>query len=779
MRPAEVYDRVRQTLTARVDLVRARAGFSFEPRLGSSGPNPGRFFFDSQSIPFLCDLLKQRLPQQVEQIMVQAERICRHHFDLLGYEELDYGTEIDWHCDRVHRKRAPLDAWFRVQYLDFEVVGDSKVTWELNRHQHLVTLAKAYRLSGNEKFLAELLAQWNHWQLSNPYPFGINWTSSLEVAFRSLSWLWTYFLLADSPALPPDFRANWLRAMAIDGRHIEQHLSTHFSPNTHLLGEAVALFFIGTLCPEIPASARWKRRGWQILLQEAGRQVLSDGLHFEQSLYYHVYALDFFLHARILAEVNGATVPRGFDQTIERMLNALSVLGSAAPPPRLGDDDGGRVFDGRRNRAEHMLDALATGVALFARPDFKAVAGGLREETLWLLGATGVAKFDAVGASPPAMWPPASLAINGLFVLSTPGMKQQLVFDAAEQGALTAGHGHADALSVTLAADGRALLIDPGTYEYVAQQRNLFRSTAAHNTLQVDEEDQARPRGPFGWERLPGVRTERRICGKTFDLVAASHDGYSRLRSPTVHQRWIFSAHSGFYLVRDLVLGGGEHQLALSWHLAAGLSPQPDGTFAGNDGPGLGLLAAGMAGWSREVVEDWWSPAYGTKVRAYTLRLRRVIQLPTEFATLLLPCKVTETPGTLASLDSSGPGRIGAYRYATAEAEHLFCFARQPGAWQAGAWSGDAEFVYSMVSRDRSHSKLICCNATSVSFAGQQIVSCPTLMQHCEIICGGRQVETFLSEPGAMVNEPAARAVASDLDPASATSNWLSEPGKL
>jgi len=773
MSPAEAYDRLRQAWSARIDLVRSRIGPGFEPKLASTDLCAGRFFFDSQRVPSLCALLKQRLPQQADHIVAQAQQICRHRFDLLGYERLDYGREIDWHCDRVHNKRAPLRPWFKIRHLDLEEVGDSKVTWELNRHQHLVTLAKAYRLSGNEQFSAELLEQWNHWQRNNPYPIGINWASSLEVAFRSLSWLWMYFLLVDSPALPADFRERLLGALAINGRHIEQHLSTYFSPNTHLLGEVVALFFIGVLCPEIPAASRWKVRGWHMVLQEAERQVLSDGLYFEQSTYYHVYALDFLLHSRVLAAVNGMAIPPRFDQAVEKMLNVLCLLGRAAAPPRLGDDDGGRVFDGRRNRAEHMLDPLATGAAIFGRADFKSVAGGLCEETLWLLGAAGVSAFDAVGSTAHS---PASFVIDGLHGLWGPN--SQLVFDAGAQGALTAGHGHADALSVTLATKRRRLLIDPGTYEYVGQQRNRFRGTAAHNTVRIDEQDQAEPRGPFGWVKLPHLHTERQINGKTFDLVAASHDGYARLKDPVVHQRWVFSAHSGFYLVRDVVFGTGEHHLELSWHLAARLSPQPEGTFTGTDGSGVGVLTAGMAGWSREILEDWWSPAYGIKEPAYTLRFRGVAQLPAEFVTLLIPGNVLEEASSLNHLESCEPAQIGAYRYATAEAEHFMYFARRPGAWRAGAWSSDGEFVYSMVSRDGSGSKLICCNARNVSFAGKEIVSCPTLMVRCEIICTGRQFETFSSESGAIVNEAAARAVAIEPEPAMTTSSRLSGPGK-
>jgi hypothetical protein len=770
MSPAEAYDRLRQCWSARLDLTHSRLGFSFEPKLRSSDSHQAHFFFDPRNVSSMCTLLKRRLPQQADETMAQAERICRHRFDLLGYEGLDYGTEIDWQCDRVHDRRAPRQPWYKIRYLDFEEVGDSKVTWELNRHQHLVTLAKAYRLSGNQEFSAELLSQWDHWQRNNPYPFGINWASSLEVALRSMSWLWMYFLLVDSPALPPDFRPRWLRALAINGRHIEQHLSTYFSPNTHLLGEAVALFFIGTLCPEIPAAKRWKVRGWQMVLQEAERQVLRDGLHFEHSVYYHVYALDFFLHTRILASVNGLVIPPAFDHQIQKMLNALRVLGSVAAPPRLGDDDGGRVFDGRRNRAEHMLDPLATGAALFRRPDLKLAARGLREETLWLLGEPGVAQFDGIGV-PPTVQSPPSLAIDGLHAVSC--LESQLVFDVGVRGTLTAGHGHADALSVTLSANERALLIDPGTCEYVGRQRNLFRGTAAHNTVRVDEEDQAEPRGPFSWAQSNRVRTERRISGRTFDLIAGSHDGYARLRSPVIHQRWVFSAHSEFYLVRDVALGAGDHHLELSWHLGAGLLPQVDGTFAGSDGSGLCLLTAGMAGWSREIIEDRWSPSYGTTAPAHTVRFRRVAQLPTECATLLVP-SVSQAFGTLASLDSSGPVRVGAYRYVTPDAEHFFCFTRQPGVWQVGGWSGDAEFVYSMMARDGSQSKLTCCNAKSLSFAGQQIVSCPTLMMRCEIICSGQHFDISSSEPGAIVNEAAVKAVAIELEPATTPTNQLS-----
>ncbi len=250
----------------------------------------------------LCAELKQVLPSQANNIVLAGGKDLQPtSFDLLGYKDLDYGAEIDWHSDVVHGKQAPRKPWFKVKYLDFEEVGDSKITWELNRHQHFVTLAKAHWLTGNEKFAHEIFAQWTHWHRENPYPIGINWASSLEVGYRSLSWIWTFFLLQDCPIFTTDLRRQWQHALSLNGRHIETYLSTYFSPNTHLLGEALALFFLGTLFPGMRNAARWQRRGWEILQAEATKQVRNDGFYFEQSTYYHVYALDIFLHARILA----------------------------------------------------------------------------------------------------------------------------------------------------------------------------------------------------------------------------------------------------------------------------------------------------------------------------------------------------------------------------------------------------------------------------------------------------------------------------------------------
>jgi hypothetical protein len=747
----ELLDRGRQHVNARADTWRYRLGFEFPVELRDPGARfRPRFFFAGRDIPAICDLLKKRLSQQAEKTLERSERICQHCFDLLGYQNLDYGASIDWHYDRVHGERAPRKPFYQIGYLDFAEVGDVKITWELNRHQHFVTLAKAYRLTGDEKFAKELFEQWKHWQAENPYPVGINWVSSLEVAFRSLSWLWVYFLLSDCPVEPQDFRADLLQALGTSGRHIERYLSTYFSPNTHLLGEGVALFFIGTLCPELEAAERWKKRGWGIVLQAAERQVGSDGLHFERSTYYHIYALDFFLHARILASLNGTAIPRKFDETLENMLYALCLLGRAGAPPRFGDDDGGRLFDGQRNRAGHLLDPLATGAVLFGRGDFKFLVGEVREETLWLLGLNGVAQFDGLTAAEPL---PASAALEsaGLYLMADRERAAQLVIDAGPQGAATAGHGHADALSVCVNSEGRNLLIDPGTYEYVGQgpERNDFRGTAAHNTLRVDGMDQADAKGPFAWGNLAKTKVELWITGEHFDLFAGHNEGYCRLAQPVIHRRWVFSLKSHFWLVRDLAEGAGRHQIDLYWHASPELLQCMDAARVlefSDQQCGIALLTTPESGWTQEVLEKSCSPAYGCKQPCAVVHFGVAATLPTEFVSLLLPiCRAAFHPGELLRIEGeTDRASVRGYRYKSPDEDYCIFFAATGKSWSLGPWASDAEFVC-LSRKPVGQRKLILCNGSYVAIGGRRVVSCTQAATRCEIVETNGQTEVFSS----------------------------------
>jgi len=723
----ELVDRSRQALARRTDAALSWFGYDFVKHACVVKPSSaGNFFFRPESVDSILKLLRQRLPCRAEQIIQEAEEIRHHRFKLLGYSDLDYGHPIDWHLDSVHGRRAPKKACYRLRHLNFAECGDSKVIWELNRHQQLVTLAKAYRLTGDRGYSDEISRQKGHWHSENPYPIGINWVSSLEVAFRSLSWIWVLYLLSGSPGTP-DLRSEWRPDLALHGRHLERYLSTYFSPNTHLLGEALALFSLGVVFPELVAAERWKRLGWEIILRESQRQVRTDGFYFEQSTHYHVYALDFFLHAAVLASRNNIPVPKSFNNTIERMLNALFLLSRHGRPPQLGDDDGGRLFDPRRNRSEHMLDPLSSGAVLFKRGDFKRLVPNLTEETLWLLGEEGARQWDTLTETEISKQSTA-LPEAGYYLLAT--STTQLIADAGPLGVYSGGHGHADALNICLQSHGHSLLIDPGTSEYVGEgrDRGLFRGTGKHNTLQVDGADQADVAGVFSWRRLPRASIEHWVQAPSCDLFVASHDGYCRLERPATHRRWIVSLKNGAYLIRDVVDGAGRHRIDLPWHLEQDLQLIGERLFRVK-GTTLGLtfLPAKRPGWAEELDAQMCSPVYGHKARITVLKFHANVVLPAEFGILLITSEQTgrgiESFRWCEHTDST----TSDYRYTAEGVEYSFMFNESGGPWRCGPVVSDAKYVCHK-SGPGSEELLVLCNGSYAAFGSLDL-------------CCSRQVE--------------------------------------
>src|SRR5579871_4900429 len=314
-------------------------------------PSPAEVVSRLQGTPFAVECVRL------------AEEIVGHRFPLLGIT-LATDKDIRWRRDYTSGVETAPVYFRRIPYLDARRAGDHKMIWELNRHQHLVLLAQAYLFSGREEFLREIARQLESWLEQNPFQAGINWTSALEVAFRALSWIWLYHLVGGR--LSESLRERLLNGLYQHGLHLEANLSYYFSPNTHLLGEAVALHAIGRLFPDFPGAARWEETGARVVRNELDRQVLADGCHFELSTYYHVYALDMFLFHSIL---------RGLDDRYRSKLTCMAefldtILGPSGILPYFGDDDGGRFFHPYGTRNQFGLATLATCGEFLGRPEW-------------------------------------------------------------------------------------------------------------------------------------------------------------------------------------------------------------------------------------------------------------------------------------------------------------------------------------------------------------------------------------------------------------------------
>lgn len=573
-----------------------------------------------------------------------AENICEGRIDLLGYKNLYVGTDIDWHREPLSQKRSPLKHWKEFDGLDTTETGNTKIVWELNRHQHFFTLGVAFWLTGDERYGEAFARHLDSWMEQDPPGIGINWASSLEVSFRAMSWIWAFHFFRDSDHFTPALFKRAITYLYLHGRHIERYLSKYYSPNTHLTGEALGLYYLGTQLPYLSRASQWQRLGEEILFAEIERQVLPDGVYFEQSTWYQRYTVDFYLHflvLRSLQPVHWSTVPA--DKVEARLQKAVDLLMHLMMPdgttPLIGDDDGGRTLPLTTAQPDDLRGSMAVAAAMFGRGDHKFAAGAASEELFWLLGADGLSKYDALDAVEPSV---TSLDLpDGGYCVMRDGWEDTdnvLIVDCGDVGSLSGGHGHADALSIVAAVHGRPLLVDPGTYTYheSPELRDYFRSTTAHNTVVVDGRSSSEPGSTFSWQTRAHAVRKTWIAEDRFDFFEGSHNGYERLEHGVTHIRSILFLKNDYWIVRDLVRSAGEHEYSLNFHYARDVRPGVSvaGDCVGDAGHRI-YTFDGTGRWEQR--ESWISNNHGNRVNAPFLRYVSSGIGPQEFFTFIMP----------------------------------------------------------------------------------------------------------------------------------------------
>lgn len=613
----------------------------------------------------------------IANVLEKSEKIIEGKFDLLGFLNLDFGTAIDWHFEPVQRKHLPLKHWKQFDELDTEETGDKKIVWELNRHQHFFTLGIAYQLTKEERYAATFARHIESWMEQNPPGLGINWMSSLEVAFRAISWIWAFHFFKGSHSFTPELFQKALKYLYLHGRHLEKYLSTYYSPNTHLTGEALGLYYLGTQLEIFERAKHWRALGEEILFAELDRQIHVDGVYFEQSTWYQRYTTDFYTHFLILKTFDTDDTDKKSQEKLEEKLQLLYdfllyITRPDGTTPIIGDDDGGRSLPLSSAETCDFRGSLSTAAIVFGRGDYKFVAGDFREETLWLLGGEGVKSFENLRSYEPRQ---ASkyFADGGYFAMRDGWSETDnyLLVDGGELGALNGGHGHADALSIEMAVGGKTLLVDSGTYTYHESQemRDFFRTTVAHNTLMIDEKSQSEPGGKFSWKTRAKVDIQSRISEDRFDFFEGSHNGYERLTDAATHQRSILFLKNDYWIMRDYVETHGTHDYALNFHFNKQTNPAIETAESGilcvgetpSNENGWRMFTFGDNGsWQRK--ESWISDNYGKKTNAPFLRFVSKGKGNQEFFTFMLPTEAAQTKPEVFETQVSG-GRAFVINY--------------------------------------------------------------------------------------------------------------------
>lgn len=574
------------------------------------------------------------------QVLEAADTLLAGRATLLGTERTDL-QDPAWSFDPTSGLSYPADRYaFRVDYRSPADRRSVKHVWELSRHQHLTVLALAWRLSGDQRYASMVRRHLTSWWSANPVLMGVNWASGIELGIRLISWAWTRRLLAGWAGAPSLFEENETAVLQVywHQRYLAAFPSRGSSANNHVVAEAAGQLVASCAFPWFAESERWRDQAARLLEVELARNTFPDGVNREQAFEYHGLVAELGLVAAAEAEAAGAPLSQATWDLLCKMVDVTAaVCDRSGNPPRYGDADDGRALVVTAPDTDRWQSLLATGAALFgAQPWWPETVPDPQSILVAALAGRQVPVAGRPGARP-SHFPDA-----GLTILRTPpgaGKELWCRCDGGPHGFLSiAAHAHADALSIEVRHEGTPLLVDPGTYWYHGDPvwRAYFRSTLAHNTVELDGEDQSVPGGPFMWATAARTTVGTVVTGDSGDCGpqqwSAAHDGYQRLAPPALHRRnvHLHPADSSLDVV-DQLESEAEHLVRLAFHVGPSVECRLDGQRAalrwhGPDGARnvAWLTLDPTLAWSEhrgctDPPLGWCSTRFGTKVPSTTL----------------------------------------------------------------------------------------------------------------------------------------------------------------
>jgi len=531
------------------------------------------------------------------------------------------------------RRELPMIMGRRYLFARMYAEANMQYLGTLNRHYHLVHLAKAAHLGRTEP--RRVLDAMHDWVRANPYLEGVNWSDCLNHAVRVVNWCLAFQYLGLER-----IDAGLAASLHEQGLFIEQHLSFGSSAANHLLGELWGLYFLGHCLPDLPRARRWRRASVEGLEREIERQLSDEGLHLERSVSYHRYLLEYLLLVLESAPRLGARFAPRTRATLHAAAEVLAeLLGPDGSPPLLGDC-GHEINTDIHYVSFRHTDPYASvlGLAAAVLGDRSLLPAGIEHDPRlpWTVDLSRLDPDPGAGAAAPrAVRRSTALPQAGLFILRDGAPRRResmLVARCGEMGfGPLAAHAHADMLHFVLWVRGVAMLVDPGTFAYHPPDprwRHYFRGTAAHNTLSLDGADQAASGGPMIWRRHVTGILEAWQPRRNGGLLAGRHAGYA----PALHRRrFELDGARGRLHVADRIEGGDgcEVRSHLHFHPRVQVAlPAPGRIEARRAGVVLrigfdpALHREALRG-DEQRPAGWFSPLFGIREPAWTVCLVR------------------------------------------------------------------------------------------------------------------------------------------------------------
>src|SRR5258708_8939666 len=290
----------------------------------------GRPFFFSDSRSLAPELKKIVGAHGEESVVAEANAILEGNLPFFGRLSFACGFPPKWFQNPATGQRVSPDRpWTKMRFASDDY-GDLKFILEQSRFLFVYPLARAYAISGDERFPAAFWSAIENWASNSPPMSGPLWICGQESSLRILAWSFALYAFLHSAATTPQRVALLLSMIAAHAWRTMQTLGYARSQRSnHLFSQAVGLWTAGTLYPELRDAAAWQKRGAHLLREAVLDQITPEGVHLQDSFNYQRMGLHLLLWTVRLADLHKTQLP---PQNPPRATPPFELLPTLLPP---------------------------------------------------------------------------------------------------------------------------------------------------------------------------------------------------------------------------------------------------------------------------------------------------------------------------------------------------------------------------------------------------------------------------------------------------------------
>lgn len=550
-------------------------------------------------------------PGAVRNIVERAESVCRKQFSMPTGFAAEFSDSINWSDNFIGgswpylKPKDFLRRIFEHGIVTEENLRNLLASMEMNKHHAFVDLAKAFVMTGNEKYAQEFILDIEEWIDKNPVNSGIAWFDPLAVSQRVISWIFALSVFIESSKfIKSDCLLTIMKSLLLHGTYLYAALSSKTQLVSRSIACASALYMLSSFFPEFETSEKWKHDSNRKLENVYSVFFLDDGVCRYRSIGLQILFTEFYMIPFICCRFTGDMPSPAIRSVVERSLEFMMYtmaprrvepkrsvrelpFAFAGQPVNFGDAAATRVWYFSSCSQEDFRNLLCMGACLFNRGDMKYAAGNsFYEDSMWFFRLQGEDAFNDIVSNPPQYMGKAFVkggyfsfrdtwGRDSVFWMFYGNSKNPVPFLEDD---VNFYEPHKDIMNFVLYIKGEPVIIESGSYKGPSDEvppdiNSYMCDYRAHNTILVNRNGYSIQKSIKSSRKYTRFLKTKWRTSDEMDYVCAVNPGFPKEASGVTHRREaVCLKKRKWFVIADTLEGKGEFSVSHIFNLAPAVS---------------------------------------------------------------------------------------------------------------------------------------------------------------------------------------------------------------